>query len=88
MSPDLAEFITALNLIIISKVEGLTDKKKIEAIKILMKEGINLNTAFAARLAIDDVLDPKRATESEIYLVRQRSRGKLKKRRRRKTKRR
>lgn len=88
MSPDLAEFITALNLIIISKVEGLTDKKKIEAIKILMKEGINLNTAFAARLAIDDVLDPKTATESEIYLVRQRSRGKLKKRRRRKTKRR
>tara|TARA_B100001175_G_C19304596_1_gene539935 strand:+ start:217 stop:507 length:291 start_codon:yes stop_codon:yes gene_type:complete len=73
MSPDLAEFITALNLIITSKKEGLTDKKKLEAIKILMGEGINLDPGFAASIAISDALDPDLAAASEAYLVRQRS---------------
>jgi len=88
MSSDLAEFLTALNLIIISKKEGLTDKKKLEAIKILMAEGISLDPGFAASIAISDVLEPKLAATSEAYLVRQRSKGKLKRRKRRKTKKR
>jgi hypothetical protein len=88
MSPDLAEFITALNLIITSKKEGLTDKKKLEAIKILMDEGINLDPGFAASIAISDVLEPESAAASAAYLVRQRSKGKLKKRKKKTKKRR
>ena len=87
MSSDLAEFITALNLIITSKKEGLTDKKKLEAIKILMAEGINLDPGFAASIAISDALEPDLAAASEAYLVRRRSKGKLKKRKRKTKKR-
>tara|TARA_B100001173_G_scaffold140393_1_gene121861 strand:+ start:1409 stop:1693 length:285 start_codon:yes stop_codon:yes gene_type:complete len=83
------ELKTAITLIINSTHPRLTCEKRLEAITEVINEGIQLgNASFAARVAIDDVLNPENKKNIEIYLTRQRSRGKsIRRRKRRKTRR-